>query len=97
MFTMLANWNNCQVLTRAADEKNHTTAAIWLHGSKESVVYINAMEYYSAVTKTKLSAGKKGRSGGHHVKEKKPGPERQACFLSYVEFILKKKRLEIGE
>jgi hypothetical protein len=38
-----------------------------------------------------------GRSGDHHVKEKKPGPERQACFLSYVESILKKKRLETGE
>lgn len=54
MFTMLANWNNCQVLTRAADEKNYTTAAIWLQGSKETVVYINAMEYYLAIKKTKL-------------------------------------------
>lgn len=54
IFTMLANCNNCQVFKRAADENNCITAATWLQGAKENVIHINAMEYYSAIKKTKL-------------------------------------------
>lgn len=35
IFTMLANWNNRQVFTGAADEENYTTAVTWLQGAKE--------------------------------------------------------------